>query len=241
VLPIFESFGFPKETDGYARDSAGQGPLAWELTADNVLIDRFEGACEYWNAWNDENLWPTIQSSLLSQIEEQTGQHSNYYAIDGGHWPPKALVRIPCRESTVLITIGVCTRPQPTVEMHSEEPELLRRIELAAVLPKRWPDAAVMKFAGYLSGQTNLPWNTYSWLGPEHTVPCDAWQNAGFDFAVLLREHARAPRLSLKPQFGDPVNVLWFVPITAAERQIAIDRGTKELVETLPPDRWSDA
>jgi len=80
---------------GYARDSVGEGPLAWEIGTQNALIGRFREAESYWRQWEDTNLWPSMQDALLSAIEKTLGRHTNYYAIDGGQWPPKAIVRIP--------------------------------------------------------------------------------------------------------------------------------------------------
>jgi hypothetical protein len=226
---------------GYARDSVGEGPLAWEIGTNNVLIERFRKAELYWRQWEDDNPWPSIQDSLLSDVEMSLGPHSNYYAIDGGQWPPKAIVRIPRPDSVVLLTIGVSARPQPEVEMATDQPELLRRIEFGAVLPTRWPDDAIKRFASYLSGQSNLPWNRYTWLGPGHTIPCDSWQNRKFSFALLQTDHPAVPTPMLKPQFDDPVNILWFVPISEAERQEAIDHGSKRLEKNLPQRRWEQA
>lgn len=226
---------------GYARDSIGDGPVAWEIGTDNVLIDRFREAEAYWQQWEHANPWPAMQDALLSAIETTLGRHTNYYAIDGGQWPPKAIVRIPRPDSVVLVTIGVCVRPQPAVEMATEQPELLRRIELGVVLPASWPDDAVKRFASYLSGQSALPWNRYTWLGPGHTIPCDSWQNREFAFALLQPDHPAAPTPTLPPQFGDPVNILWFAPISAAERQTAMDHGSERLTQTLPQRRWEQA
>lgn len=226
---------------GYARDSIGEGPVAWEIQAGNILINRFENAQSYWREWDSDALWHSIQSKLLSQIENTLGCHSNYYAIDGGRWPPKAIVRIPRSDGVALVTIGVSARPQPDVEMYAEEPEQLRRIELGVILPTRWGEDAVKQFVGYLSGQSNLPWSYYTWLGPGHTLPCDSWQNTNFSFAFLSREHPLAPRLSFEPLFGDPVNLLWFLPISASEKELAIEAGSERLAEILPPRRWQEA
>lgn len=241
ILAIIPPWSGREGFHGYARDSIGDGPLAWELSPDNVLLERFEEAEAYWHQWDDQNLWPSIQSTLLARIEKSLGKHSNYYAIDGGNWPPKALIRIPQKDKTILLTIGVSLRPQPNVEMFTDKPELLRRIELGAVLPKSWSDEAIKRFGSYLSGQSNYPWNHYSWLGPGHTLPCDAWRNPNFHFALLLREHAGVPTLHLGRQFNDPVNVLWFVPITANERNTAINKGSERLLSVLPAQRWADA
>ena len=226
---------------GYARDCIGEGPLAWEITSDNALIGRFREAGSYWQQWESADMWPSVQEMLLSSIEQTFGDHSNYYAIDGGQWPPKAIVRIPRPDGVVLVTIGVSVRPQPRVEMFTEQPELLRRIELGVVLPARWTDDAVKRFASYMSGQSGLPWNRYSWLGSGHTIPCDSWENASFSFALLQPSHPAVPTPTLEPLFGDPINILWFVPISAAEQQTAVNHGSKELTQSLPSNRWEQS
>jgi hypothetical protein len=226
---------------GYAADSIGQGPLAWEIGTENVLIERFREAEAYWRRWDDDNFFTKTRDSLLFDIEQALGRHTSYYAIDGGVWPPKALLRIPRADSVVLVTVGVSIRPQPVVEMATERPELLRRIELGVVLPASWPDEAVKHFGGYLSGQSGLPWSKYEWLGPGHTIPCDSWQNRSFDFSLLQSEHPAAPTPNLEPVLGDPVNILWFAPISAAERQAAMAHGSEELARGLPQRRWQEA
>jgi hypothetical protein len=226
---------------GYAAESIGEGPIAWEIGAHNSLIERFCEAQSYWQRWENANPWPSMQDALLSGIEKQLGRHSNYYAIDGGKWPPKAIVRIPVPDCVVLVTIGMSVRPQPNVEMSTAGPELLRRIELGVVLPARWPDDAVTRFAGYMSGQTGLPWNKYTWFGPGHTIPCDSWQNRSFAFALLQPDHPAVPTPTLEPQFGDPVNILWLVPISAVEQQMAVDDGSERLIQALPRLRWQQA
>jgi Suppressor of fused protein (SUFU) len=226
---------------GYARDSIGEGPVAWEIGTDNALIGRFREAQSYWRQWADANPWPLMQDALLSGIERTLGRHTNYYAIDGGQWPPKAIVRIPRPDSVVLVTIGVSVRPQPQVEMATEQPELRRRIELGVVLPARWSDDGVKRFASYMSGQSRLPWDGYTWLGPGHTITCDAWQNRSFAFALLRPDHPAVPTPTLEPQFHDPVKILWFVPISTAERQTAMDHGSDRLMQALPLRRWEQA
>lgn len=240
LLAIIPPWSGYKGFHGFARDALGDGLLTWEIGEGNVLVERFQQADAYWQKW-DGNLWPTVQKSMLSSIESALGKHSNYYAIDGGEWPPKAIVRIPRDEGVVLISFGVSLRPQPQVEMSTEQPELMCRIELGAVLPASWPDEAIKQFASYLSAQSNLPWNRYTWLGAGHTIPCDSWQNRRFEFALLQPHHPAVPNPTFEPMFGDPVNLLWFVPITAAERQTAIDHGSQRLIETLPKNRWQEA
>ncbi|MBO0757789.1 MAG: suppressor of fused domain protein [Bradyrhizobiaceae bacterium] len=241
VLAIIPPWSGTKGFHGYARDNIGQGPVAWELRSDNVLFERFKQAQSYWQKWEDQEFWPSVQSSQISQLEKVLGRHAKYYAIDGGKWPPKAIVCFAWEDRTVLVTVGVALRPQPNVEMATETPEQLRRIELGAVLPGEWSEEAVQRIASYVSGQSNLPWSNYTWFGPGHTLPCDSWQNPDHTMALLRYEHSGTPRIALEPFLSDPVKVLWFVPISDEERQIAIDQGSEYLTSRLPRDRWKQA
>ncbi len=151
------------------------------------------------------------------------------------------MVRFAWQDRTVLVTVGVALRPQPNVEMATETPEQLRRIELGAVLPGSWPEEAVQRFERYITGQSGLPWAEYTWLGPGHTIGCDSWQNPDYAAALLQYEHAGAPRLALESVLGDAVNVLWFLPISDEERQVAINEGSQRLTPRIPADRWKQA
>lgn len=238
ILGIIPPWSGTKGFHGYARENIGEGPVAWELNSSNVLHERFEEAQQYWDRWDDDGFWPSNQSQLLSQVEAAFGPHSNYYAIDGGEWPPKALVRFSMKDRTVLVTIGISLRPQPNVEGTDSE-EHFRRIEIGAVLPATWSESAIKAYGGYLSGQSKLPWSYYTWLGEGHTVPCDSWQNKEFRFALLTTEHGAAPRLSLGPVLGDMVPVLWFIPIGEAERDLAMKSGSETLRSRFVATRWT--
>lgn len=226
---------------GYAKECLGEGPLAWELTDDNVMLDRFQSARDYWTQWERKECWSEIQTAMLENLESQLSAHDKYYAIDGGYWPPKSIVRIPLQDGVALISLGMSVRPQPNVELYTETPNPLRRVELGALIPSGWSDEEEEKFLRYLSGQTGLPWDQYSWLGDGHTLPCDSWRNSDFQFALLSRNAPGFPQVNLAEQFGDPVNLLWFVPTTDQERQLVMDQGSDRLRRRIPDDRWRQA
>jgi len=241
ILAIIPPWSGTNGFYGYARDNIGHGPVAWELSRDNVLVERFKRAQSYWRKWDDDEFWPSIQSSQIAQLEKVFGRLTEYYAIDGDKWPPKAMMRFAWKDRTVLVTVGVALRPQPNVEMVTETPEQLRRIELGAVLPGSWSEEAVQRFERYISGQSNLPWTKYTWLGPGHTIRCDSWQNPDHTAALLQYEHSGVSQIALEKFLGDPVNVLWFVPISEEERQVAVNLGSERLKSRLPADRWKQA
>lgn len=241
ILAIIPPWGGQKGFDGYARDQIGEGPLAWELLPDNLLYQRFADAQSYWDAWSEDDFWVSIRDPLMKQVEQTLGPHSNYYAIDGGQWPPKALIRITTGNATVLVTIGVSLVPQPNVELSTDTPQPYRRIELGAILPLDWSDEEVMKFAANLSGNSTHPWQSYTWLGPGHTITFPGWRNSEFDSALLVHDHPQFERVPVGPVLGDPVNILWYLPITRKERELATEQGSQTLLESLPADRWKSS
>ncbi|MEM6295977.1 MAG: suppressor of fused domain protein [Myxococcota bacterium] len=222
---------------GYAVEASQPGPLAWPLTEDNELLARFERDRAFWAAWSDGNPWPEMQSSAISALEAVFGQHSKYYGIDGGQWPPRGLLRFEGPTGVVLATVGMSIAPQPNVELAVEDPSGLRRVELATVLPAQTSEAQVTAVARYLSGQAAYPWARETWLGPGHTIPCDAWPDAGFSFALLTDQVKRVPLPNLPSSFGDPVSLLWFVPISEAERALAERDGGDAVLARIPAER----
>ncbi len=241
ILAIIPPWSGQQGFSGYARDQIGEGPLAWELRPDNQLHQRFDEAQAYWNDWDDSEFWVSIRDPLMKQAEEVLGQHEKYYAIDGGEWPPKALLRISTDHGTALVTIGVSLVPQPNVELSTDNPEPYRRIELAVLLPPDWSDEEIMKFGANLSGNSTHPWQSYTWLGPGHTITFPGWRNPKFDSALLVYDHPQIERFPLGPVLGDPVNILWYLPITRQERDLATEKGSQTLLKQLPTNRWQES
>ena len=238
ILGIIPPWSGESGFHGYASEAKGTGPLAWELDPENVLIQRFRQAQAYWRHWKEGDPWERLQTGMLEAYEQVLGQHSNYYAIDGGKWPPKALVRIAREDAVVLVTLGVSLCPQPNVERSTDDPKPLRRVELGAVVPASWDDEAIGRFGAYLSAQSSFPWQNFTWLGPGHTIGCDVWRDARFTAAALWHDHPAVPNIDLPPQFGDPTHVLWFLPLTDQEQGIAEKHGSAGVIKTLPPERW---
>ena len=207
---------------GYAVDCTAESPLCWPLADDNVMHERVRRAGLSWSAWDREPTpWSTIEQAQLASYATQIGPREKYFNIGGDAWPPRGLLRIPVQGGVALVTVGLGLRPQPAVEQAMENPTGHRRIELGAALSAAFGEHADM-FSRYLSGQCQLPWTKRTWLGPHHTVPCDALPGTGFTAVLLCRTFYGAPLLTLPAFGGDSVNLLWAIPITSAEREFAM-------------------
>lgn len=239
ILAVVPAWSGVKGFEGYARDCIEQDPLCWPLGSPetNVLFERVRQARSWWASWDTADPWASIQEGTIDALERRLGKHTNYYAIDGGNWPPKAMLRFKSNHGVVLATCGVAIRPQPAVEMVVEDPSLLRRIELGMAVDDATFSAAGDNVMRYLSGQTNLPWNNHTWLGPGHTIPCDAFAGTGANgafTAVLLTPHPDgAPAIGLPRLRGDSVGLLWAIPITEREREFAMAQGSDAVLARL--------
>lgn len=238
-LAIIPPWSGEDNFDGFARDSIGEGPFGWELTKDNLLLERFAQAQQYWESW-DGNLWPVTRENQIAALEAVFGEHTNYYAIDGGDWPPKAMLRFRSEDYQVLATIGVSLRPQPNVELYLNDPASARRVEFAVALRADLDEPAVKRVGSYLSAQSKYPWARFSWLGSGHTIPCDSWSNSIYDFAAITDTSPIGKQPAYPPMLEDPVNLLWFLPITVGEQKLAAAKTTEELLSDLPVDRWRE-
>lgn len=239
ILCVIPAWAGTKGFEGFARDCIQDDPLCWSLGTPetNVLFERVCQARSWWTSWDTGAPWFAIQEGTVSALERVLGKHTNYYAIDGGNWPPKAMLRFRNDRGVILVTCGVAIRPQPTVEMTVEDPCPLRRVELGIAVDDATFSTAGEEIMRYLSGQTNLPWHRHTWLGEGHTIPCDAFAkadaNKAFTAVVLARQPRWAPTSDLPYLRGDPVSLLWAVPISETERIFAMENGSAELLERL--------
>ena len=234
-LAIIPSWSGYKEFNGYARDCHGESTLCWALQDDAVMVSRIKAAKHYWSSWeDDDNPWDTYYLQIIEAYEKVLGQHNRYFAIDGGYWPPKAIIRFDDYDRVYLFTVGLSLYPQPKVEMYFEEPSLHNRVELAACLSTGVGEDTIMEFAKHMSAQTRFPWECFTFLGFDHTMPCEAFVSHNelchLDYLLFSEAPTSAPQFALPKIDDSPINLLWCIPITAEEQQLAEKVGVEALV-----------
>jgi hypothetical protein len=221
---------------GYASEAIRQGPLAWELPGgpDDALGERFAAAERYWQAWNAKPTpWPATQAAQLASHARLAGPQQRYFAIDGDGWPPKGLTWNETATTVTLATVGMALRPQPRIEQYLEDSRPHRRIELGIMLRKPVAEATVMALAKQLSALANLPWERYTWLGQGHSVACDSLKPHGFSAVLLASSSGIGLHIPLPECFGDPVRLLWLVPVTDQERKRAKAGGSQAVLQGI--------
>lgn len=228
---------------GFAAQCTQKTQLAWPLSSPEAAYAqrRVAGAEAFWRGWAESGAWPRLQEGLLASIDAALGKSGRYFATDEGEWPPRFIAVREREGVTVLVTGGTSIRPQPGVASPFQPAEGPRRIELAMALA----DSGLVEPAGaYLSGQSQLPWAKTTWLGAGHTLGCDALPKGAsgteFTAVVFAEDPPGAPQIAFPDYEGDPVHVLWALPITAAERALARAKGSRALLDLLfaRKDAW---
>ncbi len=225
ILALIPGWAGQGGCHGYARYAAGTGSLAWELAqAEAALAPRVARSRAYWERMAGESggYWPELQEKGLGAMEEFFGPHEKYYAIDGGQFPAKALVTGRRAGRRYAFTLGVSALCQPAVEQFwQDQASQHRRIELGFAAGEDLPEEAWMGMLNWLSAQSGLPWRYLSWLGHGHTIPCN--RLPGFEAVLFLdpRELAGIEGPELPPVMGEPVSLLWAVPLTPEEYYFA--------------------
>jgi len=225
---------------GYAKECAAESPICWPMPARDQMHQRFARAAEFWLSFQDEkqNPFQTLQSRLLEILDTRFGdsQPGNYFSIDGGRFPPRGLSVYARPGRIVATTIGMSLCPQPGVELQCESPGPLRRIELGLKFETERSADDLQNIWQALSGLAAYPWQRQTWLGPGHTVPLDAFSSLlgeSCQYALLLPdgEPGEAAARPLLPSFrGDPVTLLWLVPLTDSERN-DLEQGKRAAID----------
>lgn len=140
------------------------------------------------------------------------------WEVPSDHFPLLKILHFATDRHDVLITAGMSICPQPAVEMFVENPMESRRIEIALLLQRTDPLSSTpppMEIVNQLMGLALYPWQNFTWLGQGHT--CNL--SIGDSKIGLLLDDAQGSKIAgtnpvqLSAYRGDPVNLLWLIPI----------------------------
>lgn len=212
-IPEWSNEEFP----GFSKFVKEQTPYACHMEqALEHLEQMVKEGRDFWRQIENE-YWPEFQKNHLNSIENYIGKTDKYYAIDGGEFPPKALVTGEKEGVLYGITLGVSILRQPMVESFYQErtPEF-SRIELGFACKAEQVNY-FMPMLKRISGAAGLPWRQITSLGHGHTIRND--EIDGFAAVWLLNANLLPAGASpvYEPSFGERVNLLWLVPVTQEE------------------------
>ncbi len=206
----------------YAKDCIAETNNLFPLSTDNILIEQTYKAAEYVEQWTEDSTpWPATQDYILNSYEKVFGAHHQYFAIDGGKWPPMALASFKYQDVYLFLSIGISQRPMPWVDfLYGDNASAYRRMELGIAIDQSLGDAYAMELAQGIAGIAGMPWRKISWLGEGHTISSNAVKPP-FESLILSSALYNGPELPALVMGGDKVNIYWAQPITQQEREFA--------------------
>jgi len=216
---------------GYSKFSCNEEFSGIPLTLGNEENEMFKKSKEAKAFWKQDFslLWQDYQDSYLNELEEKYGKHINYYAIDGGHFPPKALVVFKKDNMKYVLTMGVGLFPQPKVDMHFDIPQDYAFFELGFCYSSHLTFDESTVFS-QISSITSIPWVYNTFLAHRHTV--DIQVDAAHLHGVLISDKS-AQVAEFQKLTEDNINLLWIVPITEISyKRLTDDPSDYSEVET---------
>lgn len=199
---------------GYSKYIIGKTDFGWEMTNAQPHLDNVIAAAkDFWSKM-DEDFWPELQQSQLNSIESFMGEHDKYYAIDGGKFPPRALVTGEKDGIKYGFTLGMSLLRQPMTEcFYMEKTDDFTRVELGFSCSAE-QEKAFMSVLQRMASSATLPWAQITSLGHGHTITLKGV--SGFPAAWLINDNLLPEGNSpeYEPVYGERVNLLWLVPIT---------------------------
>ena len=208
VVPYWAGHDFCGYSKYSCADKFSTIPFPLGSSDSNALFKRAEEARSFWKQ-DFSLLWSNYQESYLSELESKYGEHIKYYAIDGGGFPPKALVVFEKDDMKYAFTIGVSLFPQPKVDMHFQDYQNHEYFELGFCYKSNKVFDEPNVFS-QISSITAIPWSFGTFLSHRHTL--DLQVDLQHNNAVLVSDKNVNVSKSkyLKAQ---NINLLWIVPI----------------------------
>ena len=217
---------------GYARYAAGQQQYAWELNEqarDAMMMRAFKGS-QFWEKTADGKYWADTQKKHLLITEQFFGKHTQYYAIDGGEFPPRAVIEGKKDGVVYGFTAGISHFIMPRIEMYVRNANEHHRIEFGFAAEEVCSSIKMEAYNCFMSLAKSIH-RDLTFYAHGHT---NTWDGIpGFHAFLFL--NARALRGMDAPVYGkidgDPVNLLWAIPITKAEYDFVVKTDINELMK----------
>ena len=170
-------------------------------------------------------------------------------------------------DEAILVTVGLGLTAMPCVELALDDPSKARRIELAVRLgagSRHELEDSLPRVASWISGLARYPWEHITWIGHGHTGtsavdaeakkllirdpsrkqpadPANGLEQTAEPMAYLYVHDQKMP-VALEPmqQAGDPVNLLWIVPLEHSQLQAILNKqvDVQETVKSLAEKSW---
>ena len=220
-----------QDFSGYSKFSCNEQFTRIPLTLGNEKNEMFKKSEEAKVFWKQDFslFWQDYQKTYLNELEAKYGKHINYYAIDSGQFPPKALVIFEKDNMKYAFTMGVGLFSQPRVDMHFDNPQDYATFELGFCYSSNTTFDEMSTFS-QISSIASIPWQHTTFLAHRHTI--DIQVTPKYLHGVLVSDKiiqlAKFPKL-----IKDNINLLWIIPITeSSHKKLTANPSNYSEIET---------
>lgn len=216
IPPEANSNSFP----GCSRFVKEKTSLAWPFVPDEETEEkRVLESAKFWGWLQRNDWWAEVQKRHLDILDRFFGTHERYYAIDGGKFPPRALVTGRHNGTAYGITAGMSVFQMPKAAYFcGKYAQDFCRTELGFAVSEQLCGFTEI-VAPQMSWMAAHPWEKLTMLMHGDTVNLS--DVPGFPAAMLVHPDAVGLEKPAYPAFwGCPINLLWLVPITQQELEL---------------------
>ena len=132
---------------------------------------------------------------------------------------------------------------QPTVELVTDIPEDLRRVEVGLAIKTDIFKNNEIEIANMLFYIALMPWRNITWIGHGHTIECFEVfsKDNSYPYGVFInsKEVNLLPQIEFPNFRGDPINLLWLTPISQKDFEFIKDQGIREFLNKAMQDERS--
>ena len=223
VLAVIPPWSGQAGFHGYARDCASENLVCSPLPPADALRQSVHRDERFWESWKSGLVFQQAQPQILKTYATVFGELVQYYAIEGGRFPPRGVACFRNPRGWVAATVGMSLCPQPNAPAKEQHDPLAPSwIEIAWRFAGDASADELTPFVQVLSGVSQLPWTRFTWLGPGQTVQVAGSDSPHKQFRILAHGlQPEAGQLTLPAFFEQPVELLWLVEL-ASDSSLAV-------------------
>lgn len=207
VVPYWAERNFVGYSKYSNNEKMGLYPLP--LRDENAMFPRLEAAARFWEQ-DFSALWENYQQEYLDELTQKYGKHINYYAIDGGNFPPRGLAVFEKEKHLLAFTIGMGLFTQPATELFHNDFHLHDHIEIAFGWKADLSLNATQIYS-QISSIAAIPWAHKTFLDHHHSINLTI--EPSFQNAVFISDREAKVQNSRFLQ-QKQINLLWLMPIS---------------------------
>ena len=239
IIPSWASKNYPP----YSRDCIKENSLAVPLLEENILIDTVKKAQEFKEFIITDGCLEWFIDERYELFETYLGECRGSYASENKTAIINRILKFESGDITYLITASASLHMQPTVELVTDIPEDLRRVEVGLAIKTDIFKNNEIEIANMLSYTALMPWRNITWIGHGHTIECFEVfsKDNSYPYGVFInsKEVNLLPQIEFPNFRGDPINLLWLTPISQKDFEFIKDQGIREFLNKAMQDERS--